>query len=50
MKNKVPYKDRAPKTKKTFRENQELKSVALEIKIRNENADLGCINRLKKSV
>ncbi len=49
VKNTVPYKDRAPRKKKTFREKQELKSAALEIKIRNENADLGCVNRSKKS-
>ena len=50
MKNKIPYKDREPKIKKTFREKQELKSAALEIKIRNENADLGCVNSSKKSI
>ena len=33
VKNKVPYKDRAPKTKKTFREQQELKSTSLQIKM-----------------
>ena len=50
VKNKIPYKDRVPKTKKTFRENQELKSDVNEIMIRNENADLGCVNRSKKPV
>ena len=30
VKNKIPYKDRTPKTKKTFREKQELRSIALE--------------------
>ena len=33
VKNKVPYKNRAPKTKKTFRDQQELKSAALQIKM-----------------
>ena len=33
VKNKGPYKDRAPKTKKTFRHKQELKSAALQIKM-----------------
>ena len=50
VKNKVPYKDRAPRKKKSFKEKQELQSAALEIKIRNENADLGCVNRPKKPV
>ena len=50
VKTKVPYKDRAPRKKKLFKEKQELKSIALEIKIINENADLGCMNRSKKSV
>ena len=47
IKNKVPYKDRAPRKKKTFKDKQELKSAAIEIKIRNENADLGCVNPSK---
>ena len=50
VKNKVPYKDRAPRKKKSFKDKQELQSAALEIKIRNENADLGCVNRPKKPV
>ena len=33
VKNKVSYKDRAPKTKKTFRDQQELQSAALQIKM-----------------
>ena len=34
VKNKIPYKDRTPKTKKTFREKQELKSADLKIKMK----------------
>ena len=33
VKNKVRYKDREPKTKRTFREKQKLKSAALQIKM-----------------
>jgi len=32
VKNKIPYKDRISKTKKTFREKQELKSITQKIK------------------
>ena len=34
VKNKVPYKDRESKTKRTFREKHELKSAALKIKMK----------------
>ena len=50
IQNKVAYKDRAPRKKKSFKDKQELQSAALEIKIRNENADLGCVNLPKKPV
>ena len=33
IQNKVAYKDRAPRKKKTFKDKQELKSVALQIKM-----------------
>ena len=33
IQNKVAYKDRAPRKKKTFKEKQELKSAALQIKM-----------------
>ena len=33
IKNRVPYEDRAPRKKKTFREKQELQSSALQIKM-----------------
>ena len=48
--NKVAYKDREPRKKKTFKDKQKLKSAALEIKIRNENADLGCVTPSQNSV
>ena len=50
MTNKVPCKDRAPKTKKTFREQQELKSITQNIKLNSESSNLGCVNRSKKPV
>ena len=50
VKNKVPYKDREPKTKRTFREQQELKSITQNIKLNSESSNLGCVNRSKKPV
>ena len=41
IKNKVPYKYRRTPHKKTFKETQELKSAALQIKIEGENPNLG---------
>ena len=36
IQNKVAYEDRAPRKKKTFRDKQELKSVALQIKMNSQ--------------
>ena len=36
IQNKVAYKDRAPRKKKTFKDKQELKSAALQIKMNSE--------------
>ena len=41
IQNKVPYKYRRTPHKKTFKETQELKSAALQIKIEGENPNLG---------
>ena len=37
IKNKVAYEDRAPRKKKTFKDKQELKSAALQIKMNNSD-------------
>ena len=50
VKNKVAYKDREPRKKKTFREQQELKSITQNIKLNAESSNLGCVNRSKKPV